>query len=259
MGAIKGVSVTLIIFLLGVLVSCSQNRELVGKRARAKAQLGGELVAAGKPGAGLKHLRDALELDPENADIHHELALGYRNLRKDERALYHFNRALTLRPVFPEALNNLGTLCLMMGQWDRAIEAFQKELNINTYNTPHFAYNNMGFAYFKKKEYEKAMENYRSALRLFYAYPSCHRNLAMVYDTLNRHEQAVNAYKQAISYAPDEPGAYLELGRLYLKLGRVEEARKALKRTITLDAHGPYGDEASRSLKRIREEGLSEE
>ncbi len=259
MGAIKGVGVMLMICFLGVLVSCSQNRELVGKRARAKASLGGELIAAGKPGPGLKHLLGALELDPNNADIHHELALGYRNLRKDERALYHFNRALTLRPAFPEALNNLGTLYLMMGQWDRAIEAFQKALNIDTYKTPHFCYNNVGLAYYRKKEYKKAMENYRRALGLFPAYPACHSNLARVYDALSKHEQAVNAYKQAISYAPDYPGTYLELGRLYLKLGRVEEAREALKRTIALDAHGPYGDEASRSLKGIREEGLSDE
>ena len=254
MGAIKCVGVTLIICFLSLLISCSQNRNLARNKtkAKAKANLGGELISSGKPGAGIKLLLEALEMDPENADIHHELALGYRNLRKDERAFYHFNKALTLRPAFPEALNNLGTLYLMIGKWDRAIEAFEKALNFTTYKTPHFAYNNMGLAYFKKKEYEKAIENYRKALTLFNEYAACHRNLAIVYDALNRHEQAVHAYKRAISLAPDEPGAYLELGRLYIKLGRIEEAREALKRTIALDAHGPYGDEASRILKRYQ-------
>ena len=262
MGAMKAVSVIFLVCFLGVLANCSQNRKLVGNKAKAKAkakaQLGGELITAGKTGSGLRHLLEALEMDPENPDIHHELALGYRNLRKDERAFYHFNRALTLRPIFPEALNNLGTLCLITGQWDRAIEAFQKALNITTYRTPHFAYNNIGLAFFKKKEYEKAVENYRKALSHFNAYPACHRNLAMVYDVLDRHEQAVHAYKRAISYAPDEPGAYLELGRLYLKLGRIDEAREALKKTIALDPHGPYGDEASRYLKRISKMRLSD-
>ncbi len=255
MNFFKGRAVLVFICILGLSVGCASRGELKRKRAKAKANLGSSLIEQGKTGAGIEHLLDAAELDDESADIHHGLALGFRNIGEHRRSLVHFKKTLELRPSFPEAWNNLGTLYLIQRQWDQAIASFKKALSFVTYKTPQFAYNNLGLAYYGKGEYEMAFESHRRALKLSPPYSVCHANLARVYERLNRDRQAIEAYKKAIYHGPEYPAHYYYLGRLYLKLGLVEEATKEFKKTVELDAYGQYGDEANRSLRGIRGEG----
>ncbi|MCP4666053.1 MAG: tetratricopeptide repeat protein, partial [Deltaproteobacteria bacterium] len=142
MRSIKGRAVLVFICILGLSAGCASRGEPNRKKARAKANLGSSLIEQGKTGAGIKHLLDAAKLDPENADIHHELAVGFRNMGEYDRSLAHFMKTLELRPSFPEAWNNLGTLYLIQQQWDQAIASFKKALGFVTYKTPQFAYNN---------------------------------------------------------------------------------------------------------------------
>ena len=83
------------------------------QKARALEKLGLSYVAQGNLRAALKELLKAVELEPNNVDIHHELAMVYRDLGEYDSALKHFQKVLTLRPRFPEARNNLGSLYLV--------------------------------------------------------------------------------------------------------------------------------------------------
>jgi tetratricopeptide (TPR) repeat protein len=256
---IKGGLLFIFIAILAFSFGCASGGAANRKRARTKANLGSSLIEDGRTGAGIKHLLDAAELDPESADIQHELAVGFRNMGEYQRSLTHFMKCLELRPSFPEAWNNLGTLYLIQRQWDQAIASFRKALSFVTYKTPQFAYNNLGLAYYGKGEYQRAVENHRRALKLSPDYSVCHDNLARVYEKLNLEEQAIQSYKRAIYYAPGNPGPHYYLGRLYLRLGLEEEATKELLKTLELDPHGPYGDGASRALKGIRKESSPRE
>ena len=95
----------------------------------------------------LEKLLEASKLDPENANIHNELGLAYRDLREYQLSLDHFKKALALRAEFAQAQNNLGTLYLLLKKWDLAIDCFQRAVSNILYRTPHFSYNNIGFAY----------------------------------------------------------------------------------------------------------------
>jgi type IV pilus biogenesis/stability protein PilW len=236
------------------LVACAGDKAATQKRARALKDLGGAMVEHGNTRGGLAKLLEALKLDPDDADLHQQIALVYRNLGKYRLSEEHFERALDLRPRFSEAWNNLGTLYLLEGKWDRAIGWFQKAADDITYQTPQFAYNNMGLAYFNKGDHEKAVSSYQQALKLSPSYSPAFLNLGIAYEALGRQDEAVDAYKKAIQYYPEYALAHLNLGKLLLKLGRKDQAAKELKRVIEVDPKGPHVSEATRLLNKLTSE-----
>jgi type IV pilus assembly protein PilF len=219
--------------------------------ARALEDMGISLVRQGNLRGGLENLLKAAELDPQNSDLHHELAIVYRDLKEYDLSLRHFKRALSLRPKFPEAQNNLGTLYLLMNRWDLAIDSFQAAIDNILYQTPEIAYNNMGLAYYNKALYEKAIQSYQKALDTSPGYSACHANLGLVYETLNRQEDAINSYNKAIKYSPGNPSPYLRLGRLYYKLGKMSDASAMLKKFLSIAQEGPDKEEAQALVEKI--------
>jgi Tfp pilus assembly protein PilF len=233
-------------------MGCAVHQAETRKKAAAFENLGMAFIRDGNLRAGLGKLLEALKLDPENPGLHHEVAVVYRNLGEYNLAFPHFNKALALKPRFPEAQNNLGTLYLLLRDWDRAIECFQKAVNDILYKTPHIGYNNLGLAYYNKGEYQKAIERYLHAIKLFPSYSRCYRNMGLAYEAVNNWDSAIDAYEKAIFFAPEYAAAHLSLGKLYLKFHQNKKATEALKQTLKTDKKdGPYAEEARRLLKTI--------
>jgi len=241
----------LTISLSVLLIGCAENKTLLIKKSQALEDLGNSLIQQGDLRGGLEKLLEANKLEPENANIHNELGLAYRDLEAYQKSLIHFKKALALKSKFSEAQNNLGTLYLLLKEWNLALDCFQKAVSDILYRTPHYAYNNMGLAYYNKGDYQKAIESYQKALRSFPSYSLCYENLARSYEATNQWESAIEAYKQSINYEPNYPTSHFNLARLYLKFNRNDEAGKELKLTIEIDPKGFYGNEAIRLLKSI--------
>ena len=239
-------------FLFIILTGCAGNQVTIKKKSQALQNLGNALIQQGDLRGGLGKLIEASKLDPENANMHNELGLAYRNLRAYPKSLMHFKKALFLKPDFPEAYNNLGTLYILMKKWDLAIDNFRKASSYLLYKTPHFAQNNMGLAYHNKGDYQKAIKHYQMAIKLFPSYSPCYENLARSYEAMNNWEPAIDAYKKSIDYDAVYPVSHLYLARLYLKLNRASDAVRELKLTIELDPKGRHGEEARRLLKQIK-------
>ena len=109
-------SLLFLILLLIFPVSCATNRTGELRRAEALRNLGNALVAEGKVRQGYGELLKAHKLDPKNPELNQELALACRGLDKYDLALQYFNRALKLKPDFPEARNNMGTVVPAHGE-----------------------------------------------------------------------------------------------------------------------------------------------
>jgi len=228
------------------------NHELAVKKARAEAALGTSLVQQNQARAGLKHLLEAARLAPENARIQHELAVVYRDLKYYTPSLKHFKRALEIDPDSPEVWNDLGTLYLLLKRPDLAIPWFTKAAETITYKTPHFAYNNLGQAYFEKKEYGKAIESYREALSFARDYSLCWNNLGNAYVAVAQLTEAEKAFKKAIRYDAGYPAPRFHLGKLYLEQKEIKKARQELEEAIRLAPEGPFAEEARGLLARIQ-------
>ena len=240
--------ISLLILFVFTLTGCAGNQAATKKKTEALQRLGTSLVQQGNLRAGLEKLLEAAKLDPANSAIHQELALAYRDLEEFQLSLNHFKKALELRPEFPQAWNNMGTVYLLLRQWDQAINCFQMAVGDILYRTPHFAYNNLGLAYIKKEQYQKAIASFHKALKFAPSFGPARTNMGLALERMNSWEEAIDAYKTAISVDPEYPASHFHLGRLYMRLNRNSEAAEELHQTIKLDPRGSLAQEAKKLL-----------
>ena len=191
-------------------------------------------------------------MDPDNADIYQQIALVFRGLGDYQLSLKYFRKALELKPQFPEATNNMGTVYLLMGDWPKAISCFREAAEDIKYETPQFAYNNMGLAYFKMGDYKKAVENYETALRLSRSYAVVYLNLARLHEKKGDAKEAEANYREAILYRPRDPAGHMGLAKLFIKQGKPEEAKASLITIIKEDPRGLEGREARKLLATLQ-------
>ncbi len=239
--------------LLPLLSGCGADRAAQKKKAATLADMGNAMAAEGNTRGGLQKLLEAAKLDPENADIYQQIALVFRSLGDYQLSLKYFRKALELRPQFSEAINNMGTVYLLMGDWPKAITCFKEAAADIKYQTPQYAYNNLGLAYYNMGDTKKAIQNYETALRLSRSYAVVYLNLARLYEKKGDLIEAEANYREAILYRPKDPAGHMGLARLLMKQGKKEEAKESLIVIIKDDPRGLEGREARKLLATLQD------
>ncbi len=98
------------------------------------------------------------------AIMYNKIGIAYHQLGELDRALEHYQKALQIDPNYAEAINNIGTVYYARKRYRQAIEYYQKALKL----APRSAsiYSNLGTAYFARKKYKEAFEAYQKALEI---------------------------------------------------------------------------------------------
>jgi tetratricopeptide (TPR) repeat protein len=78
--------------------------------------------------ASAKAYLRALELSPEDADLHDNLGNTYQTLGRPAEAVAHHERAIALKPDRVESRLNYGNVLLMLGQLEDAVEQYRRVL-----------------------------------------------------------------------------------------------------------------------------------
>ena len=91
-----------------------------------------------------------------------------------------------------EAFKNQGNTYYDLGQYAKAIEAYQNALK----HTPNdsFIYNNLGAAYFSTGKNNEAIQAFQKALSLKANDPDTLFNLGIAYAVLEKHEEALKVF-----------------------------------------------------------------
>lgn len=120
------------------------------------------------------------------------------------------------------------------GDFDGAIRKYDEALAENPHNV--FAIYEMSFAYFLKKDYRKSLEvgmrgaQYKSdMLHRFYV------TVGNSLDQLGEPKKAVEVYKSGLKLAPAEAMLHYNLAITYLNLKKPDEAKKSLKAAAASD------------------------
>lgn len=93
----------------------------------------------------------------------------------------------------------------------------------------------MGVQYVKDKEYEKAKEEYLTALKLKPDVHGAHFNLGMFYYQEGKMEPAKEEFKKEIEVDSLCVEAYYNLGTIYKNSGQVDSSIQAFQKTLDLD------------------------
>jgi tetratricopeptide (TPR) repeat protein len=126
-----------------------------------------------------------------------------------------------------------------IGVWRNSETLWSRVIQYEPWNTE--AYNNRASHYYDQGEYEKALADYDSALRLQPSLGRAHANKrrsayfndrAITYVRLGRYAEALADESQAIGLRPTQASYYFNRGNIYFLTGRYPEARDDLDRAI---------------------------
>jgi eukaryotic-like serine/threonine-protein kinase len=190
--------------------------------------------------AALPFLKRAVDLDPNFAMAHALMSVVYVDLREPGQAAENARKAYDLREkasererLHIEALYYLDAT----GELEKSAQTF--ELLQQTYPTEAAPYNAMGGISGALGNWEKALEEYREALRLEPNEWFNYGNLGFAYMALDRLDEAEAVYKQAEQRKLEGEG--MLLGRYWLAFLKGNAARMAQVVSAAMDKPGSEG------------------
>ncbi len=165
--------------------------------------------------------------------------VDYIDVGEYEKAIEYFDKAIELNPNYPTAFYSRGIAYMNLGQYERAIEEFNEAIT----HDPNYvvAYYNRGVAYAFLNQYERAIEDYNKALELNPNYETldpiyeAYYNRGVAYAFLKQYERAIEDFNKAIELNPNYAIAYYSRGIAYMNLSQYERAIEDHNKAITLD------------------------
>jgi TolB-like protein len=142
----------------------------------------------------LRAARRAVELDSEDAWARWALGAVYRVGRDPDAAILEFSHAIQLNPSFAEAHAWLGDSLSCAGRAEEAVPCIEQAIRLSPRDPMiGITHNRMGRAYLFLRQYDKAVEWSKSALRhQNVSWPSA-ANLASALSHLGRQDEARRA------------------------------------------------------------------
>lgn len=105
---------------------------------------------------------------------------------------------------------------------------------LNNYKSP-LAFLNRGYHYKGLKQYDKALQDYTSAIQYNSKYALAYQNRGVVYFILQKDSLAIQDYSKAIEIDPNVAVVYANRGAVYARRGNSDLALKDFDKALSID------------------------
>jgi Tfp pilus assembly protein PilF len=120
---------------------------------------------AGEIEDSIRLYRESIALHP-TADAHTYLGWAYSFQGRIDEAIAQCEIAIQIDPQFGNPYNDLGVYLMQQQKFDEAIPWLERAKQAQRYEPRHFPYINLGRVYMTKGMLQKAIEEFRGAVRL---------------------------------------------------------------------------------------------
>lgn len=171
----------------------------------------------------------------EEAIDHLNLAILYQKENKLDEALEEYKQAIELDPLNAQSYNNMGMVFYNRGNLSEAIIQYQKALSINSgYDKAH---HNLAVAYYHQGDYDRAALEFTLAISCNPRNPESYNNLGVLYRKQNNLSLAKHVLQQGITTASMKyPPLYYTLALILEDEGDERAAVFYYKKFIELSA-----------------------
>jgi len=191
-----------------------------------------ELADRGWLDEAIKEFKKAIELDPNSAHAHDNLATVYAEKKQFREALAEYLTAIKLEPDAATAHYNLAVFLSTHGN-DFAVAQYQEAISLEPdYPDAHL---NLGLAHADAGRLEEARKELRTAIELDAADPFPKHELAALMMDEGDYRGAIGYLKEVTRLDAKNFEAWLDLGICYAQKGFYAEAERAYDKGAELD------------------------
>lgn len=133
------------------------------------------------------------------------------------------------------AYKDLGVVFVQKGQVDKAMDLFQKALEINP--TEAATYYDLGLAFAKKGQVDDAIAQYQKALKITPDLANAHADLGLALVQKGQLDDAIAEYRKALEINPDFVNAHVNLGSALSKKGQMDEAIAQFQKALEINSN----------------------
>lgn len=214
-------------FLFGSLNGCAL-------QAREHMERGGVALDQRDLDAALAEYRQAVSLDPNNADAHEKLGEVYREMGDLNKAADSLETAVRLDPFDFKPMFELGQVYQLLDRVAQAIKAYALACELDPKNFD--VRSRLAICYQQSGDLDRAIETYKAALHIEPRNAFAWSNLGAVYNDKGMYYEAINAYKNSLECGtPHQPVVLVNLATAHINLERWQAARQTLQTAIRLD------------------------
>ncbi|KAH8359587.1 hypothetical protein KR093_007763 [Drosophila rubida] len=179
----------------------------------------------------------ALQVCPNNAKVHYNIARLATDTGNSSRAFQHYHRAIELYPEYESALMNLGNLYREHGALDIAEKYIRAA--IAAYPAFPVAWMNLGIVQSAQKKYSEALNSYKQALKYRSDYAVCYYNMGNLFLETQRYAEALHHWQHAVAVNPRQPKAWANILTMLDNRGMYEDALRLSEQGLQQLPHEP--------------------
>ena len=200
------------------------------KFIKARNNLALALLETGDLDKAAFHFRTSLETEPK-AEIHSDL--GFILHRQGDRpgAVEHYKKALDLDPNCASAHVNLAVAMVAEDEYGQAVDHYKEAVRVKPTAETR---NALGLILTRQGENGQATEQFREAIRDNPEYAASYANLAGSLALQGQFDEAAFYYRKALAKQPSA-AIHNDLGTVLLAIGKKEKAIGQFRKAIALD------------------------
>lgn len=172
---------------------------------------------------------------------------NYSSLSRAEKQLAIAQERLKKSPENPAVITNLGWAYFQKGDYNRALLYYKQAVDKDSKYFP--AHLNLGMAYMQKEKWDVAIESFKKAIAIESKSAVAHLNLGISYNKTKKYNEAIKELTIADKLNPGSVEIIYQIGVAYEKLGNMEEAKYQYKSALDFD---PKYLEAQKALDRLK-------
>jgi len=220
----------LISFVCLQMISCATTQTRVEKARekdpRYQYNMGLFFLNSSQLDLSIKHLKEALSLEPQNNLALNALGLAYSMKGNLDESVTYFTECLKINPTLTEAHNNLGSVYQEMGLLDKAEEHFIAASMDTQYSFRELPLYNLARLYFNQDKIQDAFFQVQKSLEMKHDFPLALNLEGKIFSKLDQLDNAVRSFEKALKINPDDIDLNFNLAEAYFNNGQFEKAKQ---------------------------------
>ena len=214
------------------IANCEKSFSLDSTLTAVNTTLGIIYAGTGHYQKAIDHFNRALSSEPSNAAAYRGLAKVYETLENFDEAERTFKRAISLKPDYWAGYNDLGVFYYKRGKYEKAIGQFKKVIKLTPDN--YRGYNNLGGIYYMLERRDEARDMFERSLEIHKSY-NIYSNLGTLYFIEGKYKIAAKSYELAIKLNDKDYLTWGNLAAAYSLIdGKKEKAIQTYKHAIQI-------------------------